>query len=214
MIGFAPAIYRNWLLMMQEKSIPYGTQFRDDDRGIIVNWYPKRGKVVVQKNSPALPFPTYATHASELRAIFEMEGLSTERPDYGLCVDAGTRGNPGEAEYKITDIDGRQIYHETLGVHSNNYAELAGIMHAVQYAQTLEVDTVWTDSQISIGWIESGKIGETVRERAAIIAMADVIRDLLADGSVELRKWDTGAWGEIPADFGRKGASKKKKKKS
>ncbi len=126
-------------------------------------------------------------------------------PTIGICSDAGTKGNPGPCEYQITDLDGHQLEHKFLGVHSNNYAELAGIGAMVQYAIRSAHELLWTDSKIAMGWISTGRVGETVHEREVIIKMAKKIQQLLDEHpSIQLKKWHTRRWGEIPADFGRK----------
>ena len=126
-------------------------------------------------------------------------------PTVGLTSDAGTHGNPGPCEYQVTDIRGRRLAHRELGVHSNNYAELAGIGAMIQCALRLGERVLWTDSQIAIIWIRSGKIGENVREPEAVKGLIEDIRELLRQNPhLELKKWDTKSWGQIPSDFGRK----------
>lgn len=127
------------------------------------------------------------------------------RPTTGICSDAGTHGNPGPCEYQVCDLDGKVLEHKRLGVHTNNYAELAGIGAMVKYAIANKVEKCWTDSQIAIGWINSGRIGPTVHERDVILKMALRIQVMLSENpKVQLLKWHTKKWGEIPADFGRK----------
>lgn len=127
-------------------------------------------------------------------------------PTLGICSDAGTKGNPGPAEYQVADLQGTVLEHKFLGVHSNNFAELAGIGAMIQYAIRHGHTTLWTDSQIAIGWIESGLVGPTVRERELILRMVTKIQGLLRENpDLKLKKWHTRRWGEIPADFGRKG---------
>lgn len=128
-----------------------------------------------------------------------------DRPTAGICADAGTHGNPGPCEYQVCDLSGTTLAHAHLGVHSNNYAELAGIAAMIEYALAHEHRVLWTDSQIAMGWIDTGRVGPTVHEREQVIAMAKAIKaKLRAHPQLELRKWHTKTWGEIPADFGRK----------
>jgi len=127
-------------------------------------------------------------------------------PKEGICSDAGTHGNPGPSEYQVTDLNGTLLLHRELGRHSNNYAELAGIGAMVKYAiQSKETDILWTDSTIALGWINTQRIGQTVHERAIIVKMARIIKNLLDEHpNLQLKKWNTRKWGQIPADFGRK----------
>ena len=126
-------------------------------------------------------------------------------PVTGICADAGTHGNPGPCEYQVADLNGVVLAHKHLGVHSNNFAELAGIGAMIQYAVKNGQKILWTDSSVALAWIRSANPGPTVRERPLILKMVEKIRKLLADHpEIGLRKWKTRQWGEIPADFGRK----------
>ncbi len=132
-------------------------------------------------------------------------GRAADYPKSGLTSDAGTHGNPGPCEYQVTDLAGNVLDHRHLGVHTNNYAELAGIGAMIRYAIEHGGSDLWTDSKVCLLWIKSGKIGEGVREPEAIQRMVDAIRAMLADRpELHLRKWNTKAWGQIPSDFGRK----------
>lgn len=130
---------------------------------------------------------------------------SGNRPTIGITSDAGTHGNPGPCEFQVTDINGKILVHKHLGVHTNNYAELAGIGAGLQWAIANDEKILWTDSKIAMIWIKSGKLGPTVHERDALMKMIKKIQKLLAENpQLEIRKWETKTWGEIPADFGRK----------
>lgn len=147
------------------------------------------------------------------RAYIDKNGSKTTKaaapvgapPREGICSDAGTHGNPGPCEYQVCDLKGKVLEHKKLGVHTNNYAELAGIGAMLQYAAINGITKCWTDSQIAIGWIASGRLGPTVHERDVILRMVTEIQTILRKNpKLELLKWHTKKWGEIPADFGRK----------
>jgi len=152
----------------------------------------------------------YAGGADRAAAIAKLEGKGKQRkkskgPAVGICSDAGTHGNPGPCEYQVADLQGRRLDHKHLGVHSNNFAELAGIGAMIQYAIRHRESELWTDSKVCLGWIETGRIGKGVRERDLIVRMVGKIRSLLkSHPHLRLRKWKTSTWGQIPADFGRK----------
>ncbi|MCB1050445.1 MAG: hypothetical protein KDC71_07580 [Acidobacteria bacterium] len=126
-------------------------------------------------------------------------------PTLGICSDAGTHGNPGPCSFRVTRLDGHILLEKELGVHSNNYAALAGIGAMIQSAIVSGEKLLWTDSQIALGWIANGRIGMQVHERETIIRMVQKIQALLQrHPEIELRKWKTREWGQIPADYGRK----------
>lgn len=127
------------------------------------------------------------------------------RPSQGITSDCGTHGNPGPCEYQVTDLQGKRLKHQHLGVHTNNFAELAGIEAMISVALDMKETVLWTDSLISMGWIKSGKLGTSVREPELIFGMLNRIRTQLHEHpELKLKKWDTRNWGQIPSDFGRK----------
>lgn len=188
-----------------KKHIPHGIQFRDSKTDTIVNWFQKKGTVFVQKNPMNLKFPTIAFNQKTIEDIFnKTEFKIPNKPTQGICSDAGTHGNPGESEYQVTDLNGTLLKHEHLGIHSNNYAELMGILGSITYAIDHQISEIWTDSMIGMTWIESGKVGKNVNERDLILDIVDEIQTLLNNHPIKINKWLTDHWGEIPADFGRK----------
>ena len=127
------------------------------------------------------------------------------RPAIGICSDAGTHGNPGPCEYQVADLSGMILKHEHLGVGTNNFAELSGIAAAIDVAIARGESIIWTDSQVCLGWIDTGRVGEGVAQRERVVSLVTQIRrQLLRMPQIKLHKWETRSWGEIPADFGRK----------
>lgn len=130
---------------------------------------------------------------------------SGPRPTKGITSDCGTHGNPGPCEYQVTDIKGNRLYYIHLGVHTNNYAELSGIEGMIKIAVERGETELWTDSKIAMGWIRTGRVGEGVRERDEILKIVGRIQELFKQHpQLNLRKWNTKSWGQIPSDFGRK----------
>lgn len=133
------------------------------------------------------------------------EQRQADYPTAGLTSDAGTHGNPGPSEYQVTNLAGRVLEHRELGVHTNNFAELAGIEAMIRLAVQSRETLLWTDSAIALAWIRSGRLGPTVHEPEAILALIHSIQRLLREHpTLRPLKWKTRRWGQIPADFGRK----------
>ena len=71
-------------------------------------------------------------------------------------VDGGSRGNPGNAGYGVHILDGEgkilANLSGCLGVRSNNYAEYAGLIAALDYAlaNRFERVTVFADSELMV----------------------------------------------------------------
>ena len=128
------------------------------------------------------------------------------------AVDAGCSGNPGPMEYQCVDLQtGAQVFHFGPVKGTNNIGEFLAIVHALAlcWKQGLFNKTIYSDSYNAILWVKKRKC-KTKLERTPeteplyqIIARAEA---WLAthNYSNPIIKWETSAWGEIPADFGRK----------
>ena len=92
---------------------------------------------------------------------------------------------------------------------TNNVGEFLAIVLAMDWLITKKLDwPIYSDSANAIIWIKAGKCN-TKLER---LPSNKMLFDFIANAEESLRryppfkvlKWDTQAWGEIPADFGRK----------
>ena len=67
---------------------------------------------------------------------------------------------------------------------------------------------IYSDSANAIAWIKAGKCNTKLKRLETNVLLFDFIAH--AEAAVKryppfkVLKWDTQAWGEIPADFGRK----------
>ena len=69
---------------------------------------------------------------------------------------------------------------------------------------------IYTDSVTAMKWVRDKKIKTTLERNAsneALFILVDRALDWLHNNtySTQVLKWETAIWGEIPADFGRKG---------
>ncbi len=127
------------------------------------------------------------------------------------CVDASCPGNPGPMEYQCIHLPSRQrIFHYGPIPGTNNIGEFLAVVHALalQQQQGLRIP-IYSDSRTALAWLRNRK-AKTTLQRTPQTAQA---LDLLSRAEhwlqthqphVAVMKWDTGQWGEIPADFGRK----------
>jgi len=129
-----------------------------------------------------------------------------------LSVDAACSGAPGPLEYRGVETEtGKPVFKS--GPHAdgtNNVGEFLAIVQALAWLKEKKLDLpVYSDSENAIGWVKAGKartkLLHTGRNRDLFdrIAWAEA---WLAENSYSnaVLKWDTAAWGENPADFGRK----------
>jgi len=128
------------------------------------------------------------------------------------CVDAASSGNPGRLEYRCVYTATRQeIFHQGPFQHgTNNVGEFLAIVHALALFKEKGIrQPVYTDSVNAMLWVKAKKCKTKLvrsEQNAPLferIARAEV---WLASNTYEnkILKWNTRAWGEIPADFGRK----------
>jgi ribonuclease HI len=133
-------------------------------------------------------------------------------PPGSIAVDAACSGNPGPMEYRGVEIDGgEQLFHVGPMRGTNNIGEFLAIVHGLAWLQRHgRPGPIYSDSNIAIGWVKRGTARTTLARSAAtesawqLLARAQLWLRQGAPRGVEIRKWPTRRWGEIPADFGRK----------
>jgi len=129
-----------------------------------------------------------------------------------LCVDAACSGNPGDMEYRCVHIpSGQEIFRQgPYPMGTNNIGEFLALIHVLALQQQRGMNLpVYTDSVNAMKWLGAGKARTRLEPCDANRTVFDLIsraEKWLQTNSVDIRilKWDTVAWGEIPADFGRK----------
>ena len=138
---------------------------------------------------------------------------SSERGRGGeaLCVDAACSGNPGPMEYRGVHLpSGRVVFHFGPVHGTNNIGEFLAIVHALALLKQKGLSMpVYSDSRTAIIWVRKRKCKTTLartpqtEQLFQLIARAETwLRNNPV--TVPLLKWETGQWGEVPADFGRK----------
>lgn len=133
-------------------------------------------------------------------------------PPGSIAVDAACSGNPGPMEYRGVDIDsGEQLFHVGPMQGTNNIGEFLAIVHGLAWLQRNgRPGPIYSDSTIAIGWVGRGTAKTTLARNVStepawqLLARAQLWLRQGAPRGVEIRKWPTRRWGEIPADFGRK----------
>ena len=135
------------------------------------------------------------------------------QPDYfSIAVDAASSGNPGIMEYRGVDTKTKTVlFHKGPFEHgTNNVGEFLALVHGLAYLKEIKSNRVlYTDSRIAMGWVMKKKCNT----KLAYLKENEVLFDLINRAELWLKensfntkivKWETKAWGEIPADFGRK----------
>jgi len=129
-----------------------------------------------------------------------------------LSVDAACSGNPGKMEYRgVYSATKRELFHiGPMDDGTNNIGEFLALVHGLAFLKQQKSDLpVYSDSHNAMLWVRNKK-AKTKLERTV---KNEQIFDLIARAEKWLQentyatpilKWETEAWGEIPADFGRK----------
>lgn len=128
-----------------------------------------------------------------------------------LAVDAACSGNPGAMEYRGVHIESRQqIFHFGPQYGTNNIGEFLAIVHGLALLKQKGLDMpIYSDSVNAINWVKQKKCKTKLPRDAKtedLFLLIDRAEKWLRENtySTPILKWETGQWGEIPADFGRK----------
>lgn len=137
------------------------------------------------------------------------------RPTTGIFADGACSGNPGPMEYRVVRIsestEPETIAKKSFDQGTNNVAEFLALVAALKETQDSR-EPVYTDSTNAITWVTCGECNtRSSLSEDAQRAVDDAVKWLKslpqkqrANMEARIKKWDTQAWGEIPADFGRK----------
>lgn len=135
------------------------------------------------------------------------------QPNYNsIAVDAASSGNPGKMEYRGVDTKSKkQLFIQgPFEEGTNNIGEFLAIVHGLAFLKQKSSNRlIYTDSRTAISWVKK-KTCNTKLERSeknkTLFELVDRAILWLKNNTytTTIVKWETKAWGEIPADFGRK----------
>ncbi|CAM1359087.1 Ribonuclease H [Tenacibaculum sediminilitoris] len=142
-----------------------------------------------------------------------------EKAKYGfpvlesISVDAACAGNPGLMEYRgVLTHNKKEIF--KMGPFkngTNNIGEFLALVHGIALLKSKKMDSypIYSDSKIAMSWVKKKECRTNIvfdNSNKEILDLIKRAENWLQQNSVKnpLLKWETKAWGEIPADFGRK----------
>ncbi|MCX6038679.1 MAG: ribonuclease H family protein [Chloroflexi bacterium] len=154
----------------------------------------------------------YAAHVG--KAVSSGEWLFAPNPPVAesVVVDAACSGSPGQLEYRGVDLrSGKEIFRQGPYENgTNNVGEFLAIVHALALLEEQgSALPVYSDSETAIAWVKAKQCNTELaadETNAPLFELINRAEDWLAEHKTAspILKWDTKAWGEIPADFNRK----------
>lgn len=129
-----------------------------------------------------------------------------------LSVDAACSGNPGVMEYRGVLVETkREVFRVgPFPKGTNNIGEFLALVHGISLLKKHNITMpIYSDSVTGIAWVRNKRCKTLLPREAETEALLDLVARAeawLRDNphEADIRKWNTEAWGEIPADFGRK----------
>ena len=144
---------------------------------------------------------------------------SAEKSSYGspnlesISVDAACAGNPGKMEYRgVLTHNKQQIFIKgPFKKGTNNIGEFLALVHGIALLKSKNQHNlpIYSDSKIAMSWVKKKQCRTIMVFDASNKDLLELIKraeNWLKENTYKnpILKWETKAWGEIPADFGRK----------
>lgn len=203
--GKTPGIYDSWEKCKQQIHGYAGAKYKG---------FESHQEAVEAYNSPYWDFvgksPAHkSTSSSDKTVLIARVGMPEME---SISVDAACSGNPGLMEYRgVYTRTGQEIFRKgPFKQGTNNVGEFLALVHGLAVLkQQNSLLPIYTDSVNAMAWVKAGKAKTRLEPRPENAVLFDLIaraEKWLADNrySTRIMKWQTEAWGEIPADFGRK----------
>jgi ribonuclease HI len=212
--------------LVAKNSKKYYVVWAGRDTGIFDTWDACKGLVAGFDGAKYKSFPT---REQAEQAFHDGPGhhLGKNRPGVGkprqktnsggyilnsIAVDAACNMVTGQMEYQGVYTDGAQpLFHQgPFQGGSNNIGEFLAIVHALAWCRKHHADLpVYTDSNTALAWVRKKKANTKVAQTSKNKVLFDLVQRAETwlqqhHWTNPLLKWNTEAWGEIPADFGRK----------
>jgi ribonuclease HI len=130
-----------------------------------------------------------------------------------MCVDAACNLDTNLMEYRGVWLHDKSIaFQQGPFTHAtNNIGEFLAIVHALALLSKRSLDwPIYSDSHTAISWVVRKWVrSKSIQQGRGSAQIKDLVARALAwldahEYRNEILKWETSAWGEIPADYGRK----------
>jgi ribonuclease HI len=193
--------------------------------GIYTTWAECESQIKGFQGAEYMAFPTrqqaetafggsYADYKGRhISSLSQPRLLAAGRPiPESYAVDAACSGNPGVLEYRCVHTrTKREVFHEgPFQEGTNNVGEFLALVQALSSFKRAGITApVYSDSEIALGWLKAKRCKTQLvrtRKNETLFDRIEQAQDWLRTNAYpnKVLKWETDAWGEIPADFGRK----------
>lgn len=142
----------------------------------------------------------------------EALALIGEPIEVAIAVDGAWDNNTGLVEYQGVYLKTYEVLFHVGPLEDGtiNIVEFLAIVHALALCKKMNSKSpIYSDSKIALGWIKEKKAKTNHPPSAKnkkLFEMIERAENWLAINAYDnpILKWETKAWGENPADFGRK----------
>ena len=210
------------------KKKKYYTVWKGHHTGVFESWEDCKAQI---KNFEGAQYKSFSTFEAAKKALkgnykdyigknkkftselSEAQLKKIGQPNYNsIAVDAASSGNPGIMEYRGVDTKTKkQLFIQgPFEEGTNNIGEFLAIVHGLALLKKKKSNRIiYTDSRTAMSWVRKKNCNtklERTKKNEPIFNLIDRAIDWLQNNTYNttIVKWETKAWGEIPADFGRK----------
>jgi len=213
---------------MAKSKKKYYTVWKGHHTGVFETWNDCKTQIANFEGAQYKSFPSFTSAKTAFKgnykdyigtakkftaSLSEAQLKRIGQPNYNsIAVDAASSGNPGVMEYRGVDTQSKkQLFHKgPYQQGTNNVGEFLALVHGLAFLKQNNSNRIlYTDSKTAMSWVKKRQCNTKLERTAAntdLFALVDRAVLWLKNNTYTtvIVKWETKAWGEIPADFGRK----------
>lgn len=212
---------------MRKKKVKYYVVWKGHNTGIFESWEDCKAQIKDFKGAQYKSFGSFSDAKEASKGNYKdfigkakaKSSLSAEqlkkigKPNLNsICVDAAVSGNPGKMEYRGVDTKTKKELFKQgpFELGTNNIGEFLAIVHGLALLKNKQSKRIiYTDSRTAMSWVKKKSCNTKMKKIKKNKVLFDLIDRAINwlkqnEHSTIIVKWETKAWGEIPADFGRK----------
>jgi ribonuclease HI len=213
---------------MAKKKKKYYTVWKGHHTGVFDSWDDCKAQIKDFQGAQYKSFTTFDAAKLALKGNYKdyigkskkfnselskSELLKIGTPNYNsIAVDAASSGNPGVMEYRGVETKSKkQLFIQgPFDEGTNNIGEFLAIVHGLAFLKKHKSKHIlYTDSKTAMSWVRKKKYNTKLKRTPKSEPVFELLDRAVAwlnknTFTTVIVKWETKAWGEIPADFGRK----------